>query len=250
MDNNIAQKVLREIKDKKIEPKPIWQFWGKNILVWLFFILSVMAGAVAVAVIIFVILNSDWEACHEIAGGQTQFLLKILPLFWLLVLTLLVLVSLYNFRHTKKGYKYNIIGVVILSIGSSLILGGVSYILGIGEIVEYQTARHIPLYQGHAETRMKMWNQTDRGLLAGRILRVHEKELDLQDLQANNWQVKIDEAVISPVVVIREGNMIRVIGKNKEGNLFVAERIMPWQGPGEKINWQIKIERKPKPIAY
>ena len=49
----LSEKVLKEIKEKKIEPAPRWQFLLKDYFVWLSFAASVIIGAIAFCVILY-----------------------------------------------------------------------------------------------------------------------------------------------------------------------------------------------------
>lgn len=246
MNKDISQKVLDRIKDKKIEPKAKWQFLLKDSIIWVLFGLSIFIGALATAAAIFNIKFSDWDIYDRAPGGRFSFLLEVMPYFWLVILILLVVVAYYNFKHTKKGYKYNFVGIILLSLVASLVLGGASYGLGLGEKMEYRATRHLPFYKGLEDRRMQMWKKDPEGLLAGKIIKVYEERFDLEDLKNKLWEVETENTEIMPMVILQEGEMIRMIGKRQDGQIFVAERIMPWERPGmpgknERKNRQMRI---------
>ena len=238
---DITQKVLDKIKVKKIEPKPRWQFLLKDSLVWVLFILSILIGALATSAAIFNVKFSDWDVYDRVPGGRFSFLVNILPYFWLVILVGLVVVAYYNFKHTKKGYKYSVVGIILLSLVASIILGGASYVLGVGEKMERRAVQHLPFYKGLEDRRVQMWQKHPDKMLAGKIIKVYESELDLEGLKKEFWKVNTENAKIMPMVVLQEGEMIRVIGQRQDGQIFVAEGIMLWGGRGIQPN---KIERK------
>ena len=241
MDKDISQKVLEEIKDRKIEPKAKWQFLLKDSLVWVLFGLSIFIGALATAAAIFNIKFSDWDIYDRVPGGRFGFFMEVLPYFWVIILLALVGAAYYNFKHTKKGYKYNIVSIILLSLVTSLVLGGVSYSLGLGEKMEYRATEHLPFYKGLEGRRMHMWEKDSDKLLAGEIVKVYEKKFDLKDLKSKLWEVETEEAEVMHMVILREGEKIRMVGERQDGQIFVAERIMPWERPDMPKN---KFERK------
>lgn len=232
MVSNISKQVLDKIKDKKIEPKAKWQFLLKDSIVWVLFGLSIFVGALATAAAIFNIKFSDWDVYDRAPGGRSGFLLEVLPYFWVIILIMLVVTAYYNFKHTKKGYKYNIVSIILLSLVASLVLGGASYSLGLGEKMEYRATRHLPFYKGLDQRKMDMWQRAPEGLLAGKIMKIYEHKMDLEDLKNKLWEVETGNAEIMPMVILKEGEMIKMIGRTQSGKIFIAERIMPWQRPG------------------
>jgi len=232
MKDNIIQKVLGEIKTKKIEPKAKWQFLLKDSFVWVLFVLSILIGALATSAAIFNIKFSDWDVYGRMPIARSSFLISVLPYFWLIILVGLIFVSYYNLKHTKKGYKYSVVGIILLSLLASLILGSVSYSLGMGEKMERRATQHLPFYKGLEGRRMQMWQKHPDKMLAGKILKIYEGKLDLEDLKKEMWEVNTESAKIMSMVIFEEGEMIRVVGQKQDGQIFVAEGIMPWHRPG------------------
>jgi len=226
METDLSQKVLEEIREEKIRPKPRWQFLLKDGLVWLIFSSSIIIGALATAVIIFNIQFSDWEVYEKAYPGPVEFWLDVIPFLWLIVFTIFVFVSLYYFKHTKNGYKYGMIGIVLLSLVSSLILGGLAYGMGLGEKIEFALTNSVPYYPGVMQRRVKMWIKPNEGLLAGKILKIDGKNFKLIDLQDKEWQVLGEKAKLPPVFIIQEDDVVRMIGRVVDENIFEAERIM------------------------
>ena len=232
MTEKITNKVLEKIKKEEIKPEAKWKFLLKDYLVWGLFVLALIVGALAVAVIIFGIKISDWDMSGRLAGGPIRFLIMTLSYFWLLIFVAFVLVAYYNFKHTKKGYKYNIFVIIGVSLLSTILLGSLAYSIGWGEKLENSLVGRAPFYQGMQRHRQEMWSQPERGLLVGKILRVEEDKFFLEDIGRKEWQVFSAEAQLSPMVVVETGEMIRILGQILAPAQFRAERIMPWQKMG------------------
>ncbi len=244
MTEEISKQVLEKIKQEEIKPCSKWKFALKNYFMWGLFTVALIVGSLAVSVIIFSIKISDWDMHRELVGGPVKFLIVTLSYFWLLIFAAFVVVAYYNFRQTKKGYKYNIYVVVGITLLVTVLLGGFSYAFGFGEKMENIMTRKAPFYKGVQHNRQMMWNQAEKGLLGGRIVEVGENMIDLEDAKRGRWHVTVSTTQIMPMVIIREGNMIRIVGQKTDHDCFEAKRIMPWKrqgGPGKQIRF-IKFE--------
>ena len=81
-EENIAKKVLEQIKSKGILPKPRWRFLLKDYLIWLFFGLTIIVGSLASSIIIFMVRSNDWDLYNRL---HLPFFLKTLPYFWIII---------------------------------------------------------------------------------------------------------------------------------------------------------------------
>ncbi len=137
-NKNISQEALKTIKDKKIKPKPKWEFLAKDYLIWFFSVLTVLVGGLAVSIIILII-------SHPGLRGRL-FLLNI-PYVWFLVLLVFLILAYYNFKKTKKGYQYNPYLIVVISVLISIIFGFVIFQLGQAEKAERVFYQKVPIYR-------------------------------------------------------------------------------------------------------
>ena len=234
MTKEITNKVFEKIKKEDIRPDARWKFLLKDYLVWGLFASSIIIGALAVATIIFGIRIGDWDVHRQLAGGPIKFLIMTLSYFWLLIFVAFISVAYYNFKHTKKGYKYNIFTIVGISLLATLLLGGFAYSVGLGEKLENSLVRRAPFYKGMEHRRESMWNQQERGVLAGKILEVRESDFDLEDIKKMKWQVFMDKAEVMPMVILEDGKMVGIFGKKMDDNTFEAHKIMPFKKKGLK----------------
>jgi len=232
MKKEITSQVLEKIKKEDIRPEAKWKFLLKDYFVWGLFVSSIIIGALAVAVIIFGIKISDWDMYDRLAGGPIKFLIMTLSYFWLLIFVAFILVAYYNLKHTKKGYKYSIFTVISISLLATLLLGGFTYSVGLGEKLENNLVKRAHFYKGVEHKRQKMWNRAEEGFLSGRILEVREGGFDLEDVKRARWQILTEKADIMPMVILKDGNRIRIWGEKVNSSTFKAHKIIPWQKPG------------------
>ncbi|MCK5510431.1 hypothetical protein KAI65_02720 [Candidatus Parcubacteria bacterium] len=231
--NNIGKKILDIIEEKKIIPRPKWQFLLKAVLTWISGIISLIIGALAFSVIIYMLKNNDWDAYMYINDSLLQFILLTLPYFWILFLIMFIFIFHYNFRHTKKGYKYRLYVVAVLSIFLSMLIGSVLYASGVGKSIDFVLSDRLPAYTKFINRRQKIWMAADEGRLGGIIINIKsEKEFELEDLEGKAWHIMCVGADIHPRAKIEVNNKIRIIGEeilkaDLDMGAFKAELILP-----------------------
>lgn len=228
--NDLENKVLDKIKKGNVKPIPKWEFILKRVFVWLLFILSVLFGAFAVSVIVFLLKVNDWEFYEHISGSLPIFILKTFPYFWLLLIVILGFAAYFNFRNTGRGYKYRFSFVMFLSVFLSVLFGVLLFRFGVARSVEGFFLNSMPFYMHMNVDREMMWLQPENGLLAGEILdRVSPDELLLLDFSGENWTiVNIAGARVREDMIL-EGEMIRIFGEMISNDVFKARQIAPWE---------------------
>jgi hypothetical protein len=237
MEEKISGKILEKIKREKITPDPKWKFLAKDYLVWVAFAASIFVGGIAVGSMAFVLTNSDWDIYPRIGKNFSQYLVMSLPLFWIVALVGVSFLSFYNYRHTKKGYRTNPYIIVASSIALSLALGALFYQIGLSEKVERNLSRSIPYYQRGEEYRIKIWNQPEQGLVAGRIVQIRNKnDFQIECFDGNIWMIKGENILWRPRAVSEEGAQVKVMGEAEDVRkyIFHAREVRPWIGEMRK----------------
>ena len=147
MKENLSKKIIEKIKEEHIQPKPKWQFSLKAYLVWLLSALSLFIGSLAFSVVLYLIINNDWDVYVHITDNLIKFTILSLPYLWIVLLLLFVIISYYNFKHTKKGYKYHFYIILLSSILLSIIFGSLLYSIGVGRALDNILAVKMPMYE-------------------------------------------------------------------------------------------------------
>ncbi|MFA6524950.1 MAG: hypothetical protein WCT33_01615 [Patescibacteria group bacterium] len=229
-----SKQVLAKIEKEKITPKPKWQFRLEQIGIWFLAIISVLIGSNAFSLIIFAMVNNDWEVLELLDRNPVSHTLATIPYLWLVVLALFVLLAYYNTRHTNKGYRYSTYGIVIGSIAASMLVGTVLYSVGFAPGVD-RLIRGVPGINMLMHDREEIWSHPENGFMAGEIINVknNTSEFEIIDLNDEEWIVNANNAVIFPSVIIENGELVRIIGQVQDDKyIFEAQRILPWQvGP-------------------
>jgi hypothetical protein len=234
----IGEKAIEKIKEEKIAPRPRWQFFLKDYLIWLAFFVAVIIGGLAFCVIFFVFLSNDWDLYKYLRVNPLEHFIFSLPYLWVIVLLVFLALAYYNYKHTKSGYRYEAYAVLGLSILASVFLGFLfHFAFGLGEKIDNALSSNLPVYSRiHAYcNRQNIWSQPEKGLLGGRILNVGlEDGFDLEDFQGIIWQIEKDGQVfIREPVLVREGESVKLIGEKRAEKHFWAREIRSWNGWGE-----------------
>ena len=236
--SDFTEKILSTIKSKHIAPKPRWQFLLQRSMVWVAAVLSVIIGSIAFSVMIFRIVNNDWEVIKFVGRSPVQYFFSTLPYVWIAIIVLFVALAYYNARHTKGAYKYQAYWFVVGSIIISMALGGLFYAFGLGPRLN-ALADRLPLLHGLMHDRDAKWLEIDKGLLAGEITEILNGDggglFSIVDFDGKPWSVRSGDEYIPPPLrfVIETGVQIRMIGEQIDANTFAADRVMPYHiGPG------------------
>ncbi|MDD2935018.1 MAG: hypothetical protein PHX25_00930 [Candidatus Pacebacteria bacterium] len=241
-DKNLKNKILEAIKEKDISPKPKWQFLLKDYFLWFLGAISVFVGGVAVSLIIFTLINSDWEYYRYLSNSLFEHIVKMAPYLWIVVLGGFVLTADYNFSNTKDGYKYSVPKITGLSILFSIILGGLFYQFGLAYFTDYMLGINMPMYHGFIEKRQDLWNRPEEGLLAGTIVPLEKSDAILvKDFDGKEWNVEVGRLNRIDFIILDEAETVALIGYVKNENTFDACMVKPWRVGGENSYLRNKI---------
>jgi hypothetical protein len=231
MTKKISNKILEKIKQKKISPKPKWEFLLKDYVFWSAFILSILIGALSTSLAIFRLVNNDWDIYEKVGDNFFTFTLKTMPYFSFLVFAVFVFIAFYNFKHTKKGYKYGFPLVIVISVFSSIVLGFALFGVNVAKHLDQQAMQMMPFYKHQTfGKRIERWQQAEKGVMAGKIIKIEFDLLELENLEKEIW--KIDLKKIPPQMKdkLKEEMIIGIMGEIIEKGLFEAEHLRPWRG--------------------
>ncbi len=138
----------------------------------------------------------------------------------------------YNFIHTKRGYRFKFISILLISLIISVTLGTGLYFNGFSERLENVFSEKIPYYNKLVYSCEEQWMQPKRGLLAGTIIEIGlpENSFMLMDLNNSRWEIIASNVVWKGKITPATGLKIKLIGKVINDNNFAAMEIRPWQG--------------------
>lgn len=226
MSKNISQKILEKIKSKNLKPKAKWKFTLKNSFVWFFSIVTLIVGGLAFSVMIYLLKNNDWSFHRQMSGSLLKFVLITFPYFWILCFILFIFLALYNLQHTKKGYKHQIITLLIVCFVISFLLGLSLHNFRAGRLTDDLLAQRFPHYNQLINRRVGMWCHPEKGLLAGQIISVEDDQhFQIKDFNDKIWQIELKESVVNEIKP-EQGQVVRMVGDILDDQTFQAEKCM------------------------
>jgi len=228
----LSEKIIKEIEERKICPTPRWCFSVRDYGLFALFIALIIVGALAVATMIFMIVDYDWSVYRYLNQSQLESALLALPYLWLIVLGIFAYFAYSGFRRTKTGYRLETPLLILISIASSTLLGAVIYSRGFDSELHEFIARQAPVYHYLKYDREDEWNNPDKGLLAGQIITIDSSnEFRIIDFHGKSWVVLIRGCCLDKHL-IQENIRIRIIGERtmiyENGDRFFADEIFPW----------------------
>lgn len=235
-DNQFDEKLLEQIKEEKISPKPRWKFIAKNSVFWILGASCLFLGSIAVSLAMHMLRSNDWSIYERIHKGAPKFLLLAIPFFWLACLIVFIVFVFYNFKNTKKGYRYSALLILLAAAAGSAVLGGAFYFMGMGEKIDDVLSQNAPFYDRVINPRVRFWFNPEEGRLAGLIVaQIAEDEFIVIDQLKHEWTVSAQGAKRPPENMIIIGKPARFLGQKISDNEFKAEEILPMMRAGRKF---------------
>lgn len=238
----ISKDVLAKIKKDHVKPKPKWEFLLKSGAVWTLCILTLILGALSVGITFFLLKTNDWDIREELNQSLLGFTIETLPYIWIVLFALFAFLAYYNYRHTNRGYKVSFHKLTIIGVALSLSIGGGMYATGMAETVEDEVLERFPRYEKfHNQKHERMWNNPEKGLLAGTIVEKGEESISLEGFDGKKWnvtltnleEIQVNRAPKKQRKKIQEklfetGNRIKLRGIRIDENTFEAKGARPW----------------------
>lgn len=225
------EKVMNRIECEGICPRSKTFFKTREYSVWALWAVSVLIGALSVAVSLFVISHRQYalyEATHE---NFLTFMVEALPYLWIIVFALMVGVAVYNLRHTKSGYRYPLWQIFGSSMVLSIAGGSALHLYGFGYNIDHQLGQ-MSLYDSQEKMEMATWQNPNDGRLMGRLIEAPRPPMvtaTFADVSGHQWQIDMtDLAPHEQDLLMREGT-VRLIGVlDKDTLLFHSCGAFPW----------------------
>jgi hypothetical protein len=193
---NLKDSVINTIDQENVCPRSRWFFVCKETLVWIFWALSVVVGALAVAVTLFVVSHSQYalyEASHD---SFLTFFVGTLPYLWIILFAVMSYLAVTNLRHTKRGYRYCAWKVVASSMVLSLAGGAVLQLFGFGHAIDYKLGQEMKMYMSQEKQEMRLWQTPNDGRLIGRqvlVTTVPTSTVVFEDTAGARWTLDVSE---------------------------------------------------------
>jgi hypothetical protein len=222
----ISSTVLEKIKKEHIAPKPKWQFLLKKSVLWGSFVLTLLFGGLSMSLIILMVSTNDWEILEHTDSSMAEFLFVTLPHFWMILFLLFLFISLYNIKHTSGGYRFHYLGIILLNLGATFLLGFAFLGMGVAHRIDTLVTQNVPYYEEMVKVpRFRVWMRPEEGMVAGKIKNVQADDMVLVDIDRKEWLIIITDLPEKMRKQIEINKLIGVFGDAIDENTIHAVRI-------------------------
>ncbi len=222
---DISQRILAAIEGDKMTPRPRWHFFVQEGGVWVLGAAATLCGAIAVSATLFVLVTAPLRfqaASHE---SLIQFWVDFLPIIWIGMFIAFICATDYVIRKTKRGYRYNIVLLTLVSVLMSVVLGYVGFVIGIGEALERRLGPTIPFHTPVHVAVQRAFHQPDKGLLIGTVVQGQQPVLKTNSGEV--WNLDLSNIPGPQLAFLQDHSVVSVIGTTTADQLFVVCMVVP-----------------------
>ena len=210
----LKETILERLKRDEVSPVPKWQWYCLECLAWSLWVVSILLGAVAVAMLVFALSYGTaalFEATHE---SMWAFYLDTAPYGWFVSFLILCIVSYWPLQHTKRGYRYPHTTIVGSSVGMSIVLGVVLHYAGFAAWLDPMlNDMPMPIHRSPESIERSLWQQPDAGRLLGTAESgVVDGYVPFMDITDTTWQLNVAELTNEDRQLLAAGQHVRVLG--------------------------------------
>lgn len=214
----VKSSVLNRIKAEGVCPRSRLWFQTRECVVWLLWLLSVLFGALAVAVSLFVIVYNHvglFEATHD---SRVIYMVDALPYLWIIILILMIGLAVFDFKQTKRGYRFPLWQIVLSSLLASFGVGFLLYIVGTGYQVDKELGKRLGFYNSQEKSERDRWQQPKEGRLLGQSMNssspvaAPSRSITFSDVDGLGWTVITSELSPYDQGLILSGERVKLFG--------------------------------------
>lgn len=231
-ESKLNQSILEKIAHEEIKPHTKWYFIIKDALIWLMVAMSVFLGAISFSLILYILINNDWQLYMHIQSSLLLFTILTLPYLWILLLLFWLLCGFVQFKHTKKGYTFKHSTIIGMALIVSGIIGLGLFAAGMPNKVDDSLSRTSDFYNKHVNPKSLRWVQPEQGRLAGVITHLEKPEIfQIRDFTGDNWVIIVEQRQTArPVFMtpVRVDMRVKMVGHQINEDTFRADIVGPW----------------------
>ena len=241
--------VMSRIECGEVCPRSRRFFQTRECFVWALWALSVVVGALAVAVTLFVFTHRQYAIYEATHDNFFTFMVEVLPFVWIIVFALMVGVGVYNLRHTKRGYRYPLWQIFLSSMVLSLAGGAALQLFGLGYATDHMLGERMGMYDSQNKIEKRMWQNPNEGRLAGTAEESFVPPATLlafRDIEGDLWQVVLKDLEDTELSLLDAKQPVRMLGTvvDEEGRVFHPCAVLPLRAPNELSIEDMREERE------
>lgn len=231
--------LLEKIENNEVTPIPAWQFLIRGYGLWVLSGLLLMFGSLSVASVLYILTKNDWDIYLELHESKLMHILLTLPYLWLLLFIAMLWLLYLDIKHTKHGYRYSALTLVLGTVGLSIVCGGLLHLTGFGQRIDALVREKAPAQAYLFNPRLRGLSRPDHGIITGRVTRIEQTSTSSMRISVDNpllqstWLILVQEDTKIPPQGIRIADHIRALGEEieqdeKSVHIFRAQLILPF----------------------
>ena len=245
----LKETLFERIESERVCPKSRLIFQSKECFVWFFWFLSVVIGALAVAVSLFVVIHHQFAFYEATHNNFFTFMVDVLPYLWILMFLIMVYVAIYNLKHTAHGYRYPVWVILSSSLVLSFAGGSALQLFGFGYTVDKILGDHMDMYVSQEKLEKKMWQDPDDGRLVGKQVfstLAPTSTIVFEDVAGRRWRMDVSELPVRDLELLATNKTVKLIGKsvNEKVHIFHACGAFSWMMEKDVTLAQMNEERR------
>ena len=222
----LEKRIFEAIDKGNLAPRPAYVFFAKRSVFWSLAVLSIVLGALSVAVLLFAISDYYATGWRTFDNLPLDDLIVSIPAFWLVSMPFFLASAYYGVRHTRRGYRFRPAHIVALCLAASAGLGILFHFFEAGRLVNDFLAANIAFYREQTDVPFDTWSRPEVGFLGGTVESVDGKtSLRLKDFHDKEWLVDISGAIITLDNAIGDEGDVAIRGVKTGPSEFHAETI-------------------------
>jgi len=246
--HTLKDSLMQRIDTEKLTPRSRLFFRGRECFIWTLWLLSVLIGALAVGISLFVMNRRQYELYEATHSNFFTFLVDILPFVWIIVFGIMTFLAVYNLRNTKKGYRYSVPTILASSIVLSFAGGSALQYFGLGYSIDSVLGQQMNMYMSQDKIEVALWQAPAEGRLIGQRINVAfmgTSTLLFEDSNGVEWLVETHELFPSDQALLVTNKTVRVLGKVLDPNAkrFHACGVFPWMMSAEVTRKELSNQR-------
>lgn len=245
----LKEALFARIECENVCPRSRIFFKTREYAVWVLWLLSVLIGALAVAVSLFMVTHRQYELYEATHENLLTFVIEALPYIWIATFGVMAFTAIYNLRHTKHGYRYPLWLIVSSSLVLSFAGGSALHFFGFGYTIDQMLGSNMNIYMSQEKFERQLWQNPQQGRLIG--VRIFEDSIPtstvvFEDVNGQRWEMNVEELRERDLKLLSSQKMVRLLGKctDMETGAFHVCGVFPWMVQKEVTMNEMMEERQ------
>lgn len=212
---SLRELVFDRIERENVCPRSRLFFQSRECVVWSLWLLTVLVGALAIAVSLFVVTHRRYALYEATHDNFLTFFATVLPTVWVVIFLLMIGFAIYNVRHTRRGYRRPLWMIAASSVVLSFAGGSLLQMLGLGAVIDREFGDLMATYPSQERMERALWQAPAEGRLVGRMegpVGVATGTIWFTDVTGQRWQVTITDFYPADHEVLSTRERVRLLG--------------------------------------